>query len=399
MRSADPSRGTDRRPSARYLSLDLWRGLACLMVAVGHAAGFGLSRAIGIQDGGGETWAWLGRAPLVFLVSKGWTGVPIFFVISGYCITATADHSRRHAKGARDFLRRRVRRIYPPYWLMLAPLCVLLIVDQDASLVRESLSRLPRPSELSLPEWIGNLTLTATWLGNASGHEYRLLNTVAWTLCYEEQFYLLCCLLLALCSRRYFLAAALVSVAVPIVNRTAGHLGQASLLRGTFLDGRWLQFALGIGLYYVLNYLPSRRAWGVAFVTVTFAATLVAQALHPRVREPVLGNPVFELQICLLCTAALLLTHPWDGALYASRWAGPLRYCGRICYSLYLVHLPIVAIVAPLLYGIGLRSVNETLFLVAPIAVMAAVAVASAFFVVCERPFLNPRRPDVAPAP
>ena len=48
-----------------------------------------------------------------------WAGVPIFFVISGYCISATADSARRKGLPARTYFWRRFRRIFPPYWIFL----------------------------------------------------------------------------------------------------------------------------------------------------------------------------------------------------------------------------------------------------------------------------------------
>lgn len=45
------------------------------------------------------------------IVKFGWLGVPVFFVISGYCILLTANTS----KNGFDFLIRRLFRIFPSY--------------------------------------------------------------------------------------------------------------------------------------------------------------------------------------------------------------------------------------------------------------------------------------------
>lgn len=381
----------------RYLSLDLWRGAACVMVAAGHAAAFGIGKSVGDIGRAGETWAWLRREPVVFLMSKGWTGVPVFFVISGYCITATAIYARGSSKGAVEFLRRRARRIYPPYWSVLGLLSLVLIVTSHRGIGHSTIGTLPLPSELSLKEWIGNITLTATWLDNVGPKEYRLINTVAWTLCYEEQFYLICCVLLTLCPWRYFEAAVVITIAVVLLNRAAALTGQSHLLNGTFLDGRWWQFSLGIGVYYVLNHRgrPRRRV-ALGFLAMMFAATCFAQAAVDTLREPLLGNPAFELQVAVVFAAVLVVAAPHDRALYNTQLLRPLRYCGRICYSLYLVHLPVVLILTPWLYTAGLHSLFATVFVAVPIALAAAVIVASCFFAVCERHFLNPSRSAMA---
>ena len=51
---------------------------------------------------------------LMTVMRVGWLGVPMFFVISGYCISATADNSRRKGHGLRQYFWRRFRRIFPP---------------------------------------------------------------------------------------------------------------------------------------------------------------------------------------------------------------------------------------------------------------------------------------------
>ena len=80
----------------RYESLTIWRGVACLCVVVYHSifAGYGLT-----FEGHGGFWAGLFE-----ICQRLWIGVPFFFVISGYCVTASADALRRREKpGARFF--------------------------------------------------------------------------------------------------------------------------------------------------------------------------------------------------------------------------------------------------------------------------------------------------------
>src|SRR5262245_59887486 len=61
--------------SPRYRSLDFWRGVACLLVVVFHA-----SYDVRVADEP-QPFRAIFRA-----VSYLWLGVPMFFVISGYCI-------------------------------------------------------------------------------------------------------------------------------------------------------------------------------------------------------------------------------------------------------------------------------------------------------------------------
>jgi len=72
--------------SERYDMLDGWRGLAAFVVLLHH----------------------------VSPIRLGAEAVILFFVISGYCITAAAEAALRKGMGFRQFMLRRVRRIYPP---------------------------------------------------------------------------------------------------------------------------------------------------------------------------------------------------------------------------------------------------------------------------------------------
>src|SRR5262249_34134627 len=67
----------------RYQSLDAWRGVACLMVVVYHATI--ITHDTRPQSSSGLAHNIITQAHLLN------AGVPMFFVISGYCISAAAD--------------------------------------------------------------------------------------------------------------------------------------------------------------------------------------------------------------------------------------------------------------------------------------------------------------------
>src|SRR5262249_17824998 len=141
----------------RYESLDFWRGVACLSVILYHSV---LLRAsLGQTSPTYASWAIAGLDRL-------WVGVPIFFVISGYCIAAALDRASRTTSSASDFFFRRFRRIYPPLWaVIVASVLFFLIVDvliAPGLLSSEPWAQL-RPWWYSPSQWFGNLTLTETW--------------------------------------------------------------------------------------------------------------------------------------------------------------------------------------------------------------------------------------------
>ena len=98
--------------NARYESLDMWRGVACLCLVLYHAAFF-CETSMRVGDVG----SWSIADSFLYAIKKTWCGVPIFFVISGYCIAASLDSLRRKPHSLLHFFSRRMHRIYPPLWI------------------------------------------------------------------------------------------------------------------------------------------------------------------------------------------------------------------------------------------------------------------------------------------
>jgi peptidoglycan/LPS O-acetylase OafA/YrhL len=105
------------RHESHILFLDHLRGVAILLVFLFHC--FQLTFA-GDEGGNLRLSEWIHQPPWrwpLFPLSLGWVGVPIFFVISGFCIHLS--HSRSKEKSLKTFFVRRFFRIYPPYFIAL----------------------------------------------------------------------------------------------------------------------------------------------------------------------------------------------------------------------------------------------------------------------------------------
>jgi peptidoglycan/LPS O-acetylase OafA/YrhL len=368
----------------RYLSLDLWRGVACLLVVLHHAPMYSRFWYEGAQipeDSRGNIASWF-----VSVTSILWLGVPIFFVISGYCIAATADATRRRPRPLGTYFMRRFRRIYPPYWFSIVLLLIFTGVI-DRCLVQplwsDSNWGIPRPSDLNAWQWVGNLTLTERWRAHIIGGPPQYFHGMSWTLCYEEQFYAVVGFMLALAPRRFFLAAWVVTAACTATML----LVPWSRIDGFFFDGHWLAFAAGILVYYRVNYADRLGKWLVNGALV--AGTLLYGRTFFPVHQPHanLGETIF---VALAFALLLSLLHPWDRHLASARLLRPLMFCGTICYSLYLIHWPVVKGVAHAVHLLGLRSDTEIVLVTVPLGVAASVAVSWLFYVLVEKRFLNP---------
>jgi peptidoglycan/LPS O-acetylase OafA/YrhL len=65
---------------------------------------------------------WTAGSLAIRVIRLLWIGVPIFFVISGYCISASIDSLRRKPRAIGSFFARRFHRIYPPLWMVVCEL-------------------------------------------------------------------------------------------------------------------------------------------------------------------------------------------------------------------------------------------------------------------------------------
>lgn len=356
----------------RYRALDAWRGLACLLVVV-HHAGY----ALGWSEAGGLWGRWLA----VLAVRRMNLGVTLFFVISGYCIAASAAATGRRGDAPGSFLSRRFWRIYPPYWFALFGFLAVV-----AGLDAFGLSRLyhhPLGVELDPPgalewrQWLGNATLTETWRPHVWGPERNVYTGVAWSLCFEEQFYMICFLILWLAPGRLFAGLGCVTAAVAAVRAYAWWVGGLKGLAGTF-PLLWHEFAVGLAVYYRL--CVATRGWRARLVEAGLAA-LCAVGLATGGRETATAA-AFGL--------ALVALRRWDGVAASAAWLEPLRACGRRCYSIYLAHLPAGVVGNQLLYEFGLTPFWARALVMVPLVSVAGVALGWAFHAAVEARFLGP---------
>ena len=374
----------------RYYSFDIWRGAACLMLAAYHST-FYAEYAWQMHDR--STWSVASWA--VRLIGWLWVGVPMFFVISGYCIAASTDSLRRKPHSLRSYVVRRVRRIYPPLWIMLGLAVLFTMTIGAIEAVATNCQQIPQLSEFSLASWIGNLTASESWLHRLTGQEnstYLMPNT--WTLCYEEQFYLVTGLLLAISGARFFRLAAVVTVLTLVCRH--GFRAAGIEVHGFFFDGHWLMFAAGILVYTTLNYGDRRNRWMTCGVLGLFAVyAFVDRRLQTEHVQRHLDEYIF---ISSLFGIALIVFRNLDKPIASLTCLKPLAACGRMSYSIYLTHYLLVVVVSSLFAAAGFHADAHVASLVVPCCLLLSIPPAWVFNRTVERRFMN-SRPKQTTAP
>ena len=381
--------------SARYANLDAWRGLSCLGVIAFHSTAPYVADgpfALRVQAEGGTIADWLCVACV-----KLWVSVPLFFVISGYCIAAAAVNTAERGRTLRSYFARRLRRIYPPLWIYLVLSTTALMLLPDAMMPGPTdgfAEPIPRPQSLSAWHWVGQFTLTEEWRGNVVGPPKNYFAGHLWTLCYEEQFYLVMGLCLAVARRWLFAALAAISASVALLLIDAIALPFDT--RGFFFDGLWLAFAAGVAVYYRCHRATPMLKFGLD--------GLLLAALYWAVRsvaDRAAFAPGIPSNLSVAFAAALLLGWAYRADRFTAdaRALAPLRWCGERCYSLYLVHAPLALVGSWVAFRSGITSTAGTLLVTLPACAALSLIAGWLFHRAVERRFLNGPTPSQSELP
>ncbi|MDJ0347962.1 acyltransferase family protein [Cryobacterium sp. PH29-G1] len=315
--------------------------------------------------------------------SGGFIGVDVFFVISGFLITSLLlkEHSRNGRISLVDFYRRRIRRILP------VSLLVLVVTVAAGYLL------LPSARALStLWDGIYSALFVANWHFAFAGTDYlQATNAISplqhyWSLAVEEQFYFvwpfLLIVIFALAGRGTLTARALVAtVAVTTGVITLG-----------FLAWSFFETSTSSAIAY---FSTGARAWELG-IGALLAASAPGIAKLPASLRPVLAwlGLVLIVASLVLISRDSMFPAPWGllpvaGAALviaagigqpAQRLLFPLtnpvsRYIGKISYSLYLWHFPVVILLATIF------ATDSPLYLPLALVLMVALSVFSFHFV------------------
>lgn len=375
---------TDSRfASMKFVLLEPLRGLAAIWVLLFHFQ---------FSDAFQQTF------PQLHSVCKlGEMAVPMFFVISGYCIAASARSAIRKGESAGSFLRRRLRRIFPPYWASIAVVVALPFVIEGIAALKTGHFQAPSPRKLNygflkydIAEWFEVVTLTRAFVTVPGADQLQLkfttINAVYWSLAIEVQFYLIAAFAVR-CGRRFYpLMAGITVVSVPFL------LNPAAKFWGICLP-YWPMFALGIGLYaaFERGWAPS-KLWGetsrrvgwlalAGIVVATFVIAVAQVPIHRTTFAVVFAIALFGLEGLDAGFRRLLA----DGATPGRRLAELSVYLGTMSYSIYLVHGRVQFLAMQ-----GVRQVfAEGTMAFDALSLMLTIALCYPFFRYCERPWIS----------
>lgn len=342
----------------RVPELDGVRGLAILLVLVWHY----FCDQIRVAP----------HTPFYFLAricGMTWSGVDLFFVLSGFLIGGILMDQRGAANYFQVFYIRRICRIFPLYYAMLAAFWICWSAG---------LPRWPPAASLfdnSVPFWSYTWYAQNIFMGLQQTMGPGFLS-VTWSLAIEEQFYLFLPLVIRLTPRRLLpgLLYGLILVAPALrgwfpsphaaLNLPFrfdallwGVLLAYAVRQPAFLE--WIRARLG-RVYGLFGLLLLGTAW------ITIAGCVFSSIMY------------FWLALLYTLFILLVLAHP-SGPLARAMCQPVLRWFGQLSYGIYILHQVISWIVHGLLRGARpeMRDVSDAGVTLCALAVTLSLALLS----------------------
>jgi peptidoglycan/LPS O-acetylase OafA/YrhL len=267
--------------------------------------------------------------PLPDAIHLGATGVRLFLVLSGFFITASLKRARDRIECGQTspipalghFYKQRFLRILPPYGIFvgLGLLCGIAGISQNFG-------------------WL--MTFTVNIL-IAWTDEWPEAISHLWSICVQEQFYLLWPALIFFMPKRWVLQSILVAASLGVVFRIGCILYEVPLTARWVLPfGSLDSLAAGAALGWIG--VPSKRLKRGAEVGVNLTCVvMLVAAAYLRNSDPtrlvsVLVEPLEALAMVWLVARTMIGFEGWVARLLT--WK-PLLQAGKISYGIYIYHV------------------------------------------------------------
>ena len=307
-----------------------------------------------------------------YWISRGTVGVFVFFAISGFVLSFPfAKHylTDKPAVGLKSYFWRRVTRLEPPYIVVITFFAIILILKGD----------------YSISQMIPHYFASFFYVHNLVFHDYSIINPVAWSLEIEIQFYILAPVLA-------FVIFSIKSI--------------------------WLRRGLLISYIFIFITLQNVFNWNMGLMKMTilgqlphfFVGFLIADVFLTEWKNGIKKSFIWDL---IGVVALVLLMYTWTteywknlvfavslftvlfsvfkgnilNAFFTNTW---VMVTGGMCYTIYLIHLPLVElltrVIKPVYVGANyLSNLGVYFIIIGPIIMIASII----FFLLIEKPCMD----------
>jgi peptidoglycan/LPS O-acetylase OafA/YrhL len=279
------------------------------------------------------------------ITGSGWVGVDLFFVLSGFLITGILLDAKGGRRYFRNFYARRVLRIFPLYYLVIALVLGASLIPAVADHFPWAASEVRR-----VQAWYW--TYTTNYLIAFHGWAAApMRSTHLWSLAVEEQFYLIWPALVLLADRRLLVKICVGLLIVCPLLRLAlffAHVPPRAIvvLTPTRID----TLAFGALLAIAVRSPEGLERWKrpLKYAAIVCILALVSTlSFRPRLanESPEIVTLGFSLIAVIAGALVAFGATRSPGTLGHRVLAHPvLRALGRYSYALYVFHFPIIGL-------------------------------------------------------
>ena len=353
--------------SGRFIrEIDGLRFISIAMVIMTHLRYF-LDKESQAPYAGTLRTNWLAEA-----ANRGYYGVELFFVISGFILAlpfAVYHLKRSRPVSLKQYFLRRVTRLEPPYILVITLFFVLRVLISDEGGVTEL-----------LPHYFASLF----YLHNLIYMRHSDILSVAWSLEIEVQFYLLAPILALLFSipKRALRRGVIGGIAVLSILLQGFFIPRTSPLYLTLAN--YIQFFL-MGFILADVYLVDWKEHPVFHWKWDFLPPVILSVILLGWIPRPYWSLAFPFLILLFFYAAFrsvavrsIIINPW------------ITTIGGMCYTIYLIHAPLITYIGKGVRRIGFNGHFSIDFLILSLgAVPIVLALSFGFFALVERPCME----------
>lgn len=383
-------------------ALDGLRGVAILLVIAFH---------VGVALGPLATGRGLADRVLLRAYDLGWSGVDLFFVLSGFLITGILLDAKSGAHYFRSFYARRFLRIFPAYYAFLLVLLALALLGPPSGRTLMDIGNFPR-DQWYYWTYTFDFLLSLPALTPSAGLPAQIH---LWSLAVEEQFYIVWPLVVFAASRRVlpWLCLALIVVALALrvyfAAQAHGALGEQSVYVYYFAPTRIDGLAAGALLACIVRSQITAGVLARSAAAVGLGALAGLTAIYVytgefgvlrflRTPETYASTIGFTLVAGLfVAVLALALVYRSAAPVRGMLGSRALTAIGRYSYAIYLIHALVIQVYALILLrrgGLPTLMGSYVPALLASTALMTAIsfAIAWASWHLFEERFLRLKR-------
>jgi peptidoglycan/LPS O-acetylase OafA/YrhL len=381
--NSEPAAAADT-PAAlpdRIPQLDGLRGLAIGLVLVWHYF---------VAVPGGEASGVISLARSLLYLS--WSGVDLFFVLSGFLIGGILLDHRDSPRYFRTFYIRRAFRILPIYLLLLLPFW-----SARSTLAGSRHEVVATLFGGPVPPW-SYLVFVQNFFMASAGDFGASWMGVTWSLSLEEQFYLLLPPVLYLIPRRAVPGLCLACVGAAIAFRTTLALAfrgpEALASAYVLLPSRMDALLLGtLGAWLMRDAawsgrLRARRGALAGLAALLAAAYVAASLARTSFVAPWMTTAGYTGLATLYLALLLLACTATGGPLHATLTVPALAVLGHTSYFLYLFHVPFLELAHLMAFRAHPQHGSPAQVLATLVAALALAGAALVSWRVLERPLM-----------